>query len=105
LHQEGRLFATPRRVATQDTSGLTACFDLIIKLERELKTAHALREELTQLNPAEQQSVTSVVRGHCRQLLDDAVEVVRATATVQDEVCGLASNTSVRSAGVQAEGR
>jgi hypothetical protein len=92
-------------VATQDTSGLTACFDLIIKLERELKTAQALREELTRLNPAEQQPVTSTVRGHCRQLLDDAVEVVRATATVQDEVCGLASPASVRRADVLAERR
>jgi hypothetical protein len=92
-------------VATQDTGGLTACCDLITKLERELKTAQALREELTQLDSA-QQSVTSTVRGHCRQLLDDAVEVVRATAMVQDEVCGLAFNaSSSRSAADQVERR
>jgi hypothetical protein len=93
-------------VATHDASGLTACVDLISKLERELQTAQALRDELTQLGSTDQQSVPSTVRGHCRQLLDDAVEVVRATATVQIEVCGLASHaSSSRSAGVGAEQR
>jgi hypothetical protein len=93
-------------VATHSTSGLAACFDLISKLERELQTAQALREVLTQLGSTDPQSVTSTVRGYCRQLLDDAVEVVRATATVQIEVCGLASHAgSGRSAGVGAESR
>jgi hypothetical protein len=93
-------------VATQDATGLTACLDLISKLERELQTAEALREELTQLDSTDQQSVPLTVRGHCRQLLDDAVEVVRATATVQIEVCGLASHAgSSRSASVGAERR
>jgi hypothetical protein len=48
-------------VATQDKSGLTACRDLISKLERELQTAQALREELTQLDYTDQQSVPPTV--------------------------------------------
>jgi hypothetical protein len=81
-------------VATQDTSGLTACFDLISTLERELRTANALRDQLAQLDSAGVDSPTTV-RTFCRQLLDDAVEVVRATALVQDEVCGLTSGAGI----------
>jgi hypothetical protein len=81
-------------VATQETSGLTACFDLISTLERELRTAKALRDELAQLDSADFAS-PATVRTFCRQLLDDAVEVVRATAKVQDEVCGLTPSTAI----------
>ena len=81
-------------MATQDTSGLTACFDLISMLERELRTANALRDELAQLDSAGVAS-PATVRKFCRQLLDDAVEVVRATAVVQDEVCGLTSGATI----------
>ena len=98
--REGRTFAFARRVATQDTSGLTACFDLVSTLERELRTANALRDELAQLDSAGPNSPTTV-RRFCRQLLDDAVEVVRATALVQDEVCGLTSGAGAgRSSGM-----
>jgi len=97
--REGRTFASARRVATQDTSGLTACFDLISTLERELRTANALRDELAQLDAGPNSPTT--VRRFCRQLLDDAVEVVRATALVQDEVCGLTSGAGAgRSSGM-----
>lgn len=94
-----------RAVASQDTSGLTACFDLISMLERELRTAKALRDVLAQLDSAGLAS-PATVRKFCRQLLDDAVEVVRATANVQDEVCGLTSGTIIgRTTGVAAQGR
>jgi hypothetical protein len=94
-----------RRVATQDTSGLTACVELISVLERELGTAKALRDQLAQLGSGGVGAPTAV-RGFCRQLLDDAVEVVRATATVQDEVCGLTSGVGVsRSSGMATERR
>jgi hypothetical protein len=97
--REGRTFASARRVATQDTGGLTACFDLISTLERELRTANALRDELAQLDAGPNSPTT--VRRFCRQLLDDAVEVVRATALVQDEVCGLTSGAGAgRSSGM-----
>jgi hypothetical protein len=95
----------PRRVATQDTSGLTACVDLISVLERELATAKALRDQLAQLGSSGIDASTAV-RGLCRQLLDDAVEVVRATATVQDELCGLTSGVGVgRSSGTATQRR
>ena len=98
--EEGRTLAKACGVATQDTSGLTACFDLISTLERELRTAKALRDELAQLDSATLAS-PATVRKFCRQLLDDAVEVVQATATVQDEVCGLTSGIAIgRAAGL-----
>ena len=72
---------------------MTACFDLISMLERELRTAKALRDELTQLD-AVAPTASPAVRRFCRQLLDDAVEVVQATAIVQDELCGLTSGAA-----------
>ena len=84
---------------------MTACFDLISMLERELRTAKALRDELAQLDSAGLAS-PATVRKFCRQLLDDAVEVVRATATVQDELCGLTSSTAIgRSSGMATQRR
>ena len=105
MAQEGRTFATARGVGNQDTSGLTACFDLISMLERELRTAKALRDVLAQLDSASL-APPAMVRKFCRQLLDDAVEVVRATAIVQDEVGGLTSSAGVgRSAGMATQRR
>jgi hypothetical protein len=81
-----------------ETSGLTACVDLISMLERELRTAEALRDELSELNETAVASSTTV-RRFCRQLLDDAVEVVQATAMVQDELCRLTSGAASGRAG------
>ena len=64
-----------------------SCFDVISMLEHQLRTARALLDALTdQGSPATQASMV-VVADYCKELRAEAIEVVKATAMLHDEVC------------------
>jgi hypothetical protein len=70
-------------MATQDKSGITACYDVIATLEQQLRTANQLREQLE--SGAETPEFSQRIDELSQALLTGAVEAARATATLRDE--------------------
>jgi len=71
-------------MATQDKSGLTACYDVIATLERQMRVANQLREQLE--FGADAPDSTQRINDLSESLLTSAVESARATATLREEV-------------------
>lgn len=70
-------------MATQDKTGITACYDVIATLEGQLRTANQLREQLE--SGAETAEYSQSVDQLTDALLTGAVESARAAATLRDE--------------------
>jgi hypothetical protein len=69
-----------------------SCYDLISMLEHQLRTARMLLGELSESSSGVTQRSTSLIVDYCAELRAEAVEVVKATAMLQDEVCGPADS-------------
>jgi hypothetical protein len=69
----------------------SSCYDMVSMLEQQLRTARALLDELTQ-QPTPVAQTSAVVLDYCAKLRAEAVEVVKATEMLQDEVCGPAAS-------------
>ncbi len=64
-----------------------SCYDVISMLEHQLRTARALLDELTDQGSPATHASKLVVADYCKELRAEAVEVVKATAMLHDEVC------------------
>jgi hypothetical protein len=94
---------SPSQTDTSDEEkGRASCHSVIGALEHQLQTARALRDELTgRASPVTERS-RSLVVDYCAELRLEAVEVMKATVTLQSDVCGPAH--SERTMTAQADG-
>jgi uncharacterized pyridoxal phosphate-containing UPF0001 family protein len=71
---------------------VASCYDLISMLEHQLRTARALLDELRERSSPVTQMSMSMVVDYCAELRAEAIEVVKASEMLQNEVCGPVSN-------------
>ena len=103
LRRDGSLVSVPVRslsTSSRDDGCLlmvglddvASCYDLISMLEHQLRTARALLDELRERSSPVTQMSMSMVVDYCAELRAEAVEVVKASEMLQNDVCGPVSS-------------